>query len=133
MDNNKRISKRIYEKRICKQCCEEFIPDDARKIFCREQHRIDYHNDQRRIKSAPLKDLYFRMINNEKILKKFYEALLEYKQESLSIDFLLLDKYDLTVPCETSISKNGNKIEWQLSYGLEGIDQQRKLFKIHKR
>lgn len=134
MENTrKRISKRVYKERICKQCFEEFIPDDARKVFCCEQHRIDYNNDQRRIRFAPLKDLNVRIVNNEKVLKKFYMVLQDHKQDLLCIDFLLLDKYDLTVPCETSISESGNKIEWQLSYGIEGIDQKRKLFKIHKR
>jgi hypothetical protein len=55
------------------------------------------------------------------------------KQDALSINYLLMDKYDFNVPCETSISNTGNKIEWQLSYGLEGVDQQKQLFKIHKR
>ncbi|MBK7307765.1 MAG: hypothetical protein IPN43_11395 [Chitinophagaceae bacterium] len=131
--NNKRISKRVYPKRNCKQCDCEFEPHDAREVYCCEQHRIDYNNDLRRLKDAPLKDLNGRIVNNEKILKKFYETLIGLNQESLSIDFLILDKYDFNVPCETSINKVGNKIEWQLSYGLEGVDEKKRLFKIHKR
>lgn len=130
---NKRISKRVYPPQKCKQCNAEFVPHDAREIYCCEQHRIDYNNDQRRIKCAPLKELNTKMVKNEKILKKFYDALQSHKQELLFIDFLILDKYDFNVPCETSISKVGNKIEWQLSYGLEGVNQKSKLFKIHKR
>ncbi len=130
---SKRISKRVYPKRKCKQCTSEFVPHDAREVYCCEQHRIDYNNDLRRLKDAPLKDLNAKMVNNEKILKKFYEVLQGLKQELLSIDFLILDKYDFNVPCETSINKVGNKIEWLLSYGLEGVDQKKRLFKIHKR
>lgn len=132
-ENNKRISKRVYPNRKCKQCGDDFTPHDAREVYCCRQHGIDYNNDQRRIKEVPLKDLNKKLVQNEKILKKFYTALQDLKQEMLSLDYLILDKYDLNVPCETSISKAGNKIEWQLSYGLEGVDQKRKLFKIHKR
>jgi len=132
-ESNKRISKRVYPNRECKQCGEEFPPNDARQVYCCRQHGIDYNNDLRRIKDAPLKDLNKKMVLNEKILRKFYTALQDLKQEMLSLDYLILDKYDFDVPCETSISKAGNKIEWQLSYGLEGVDQKKKLFKIHKR
>jgi len=132
-ESNKRISKRVYPNRECKQCGEEFTPHDARQVYCHRQHGIDWNNDQRPIKNAPLKELNTKLIANEKILKKFYTALQDLKQESLSLDFLIIDKYDFNVPCETSISKAGNKIEWQLSYGLEGVDQKRRLFIIHKR
>lgn len=130
---NKRISKRVYAKRKCKQCGVEFIPHDARELYCGEQHRIDYNNDLRRSKDAPVKDLIAKMVSNQMILKKFYEVLQDHKQELISIDFLILDKYDFKTPSEVSISKSGNKIEWQFSYGLEGVDANSRLFKIHKR
>lgn len=130
---NKRISKRVYPKRNCIQCTSEFIPHDAREIYCCEQHRVDYNNDKSKTKNARLKDLNAKMINNEKILKKFYEALQDQKQELLTLDILILDGYDLNVPSELSISNSGNKIEWQLSFGLEGVDKPKRLFKINKR
>ena len=130
---NKRVSKRVYPKRACKQCSSEFVPNDARQRYCCEQHRIDYNNDLRRIKDAPLKELTAKMVNNEKILKKFYELLQKHEQEVLGIDFLILDNFEFNVASEVSINKNGNKIEWQFSYGLEGEDPNRRLFKIHKR
>ena len=53
----KRISKRQYPPKTCKQCGEPFIPTDARTVYCRDQHRIDFNNDKRKTKTAELTNL----------------------------------------------------------------------------
>jgi hypothetical protein len=47
----KRYSNRVYPPKICSKqgCNEEFIPTDARQIYCCRQHQIDSNNDKRKI------------------------------------------------------------------------------------
>ncbi len=125
-------SNRFYPKKKCKHCMDDFIPSDAREKYCCVQHRIDYNNDLRRLNNAPLENITQGLKKNEAILKKGYLFMQEHKNDAIAIDFLQYDGYDFDMPYKSSKSKTGNKIEWQLSYGLEGIDKGNKLFKIHK-
>ena len=128
-----RLSNRVYPKKMCRQGIHDFIPTDARQEFCCVQHRIDYNNDKRAIKNAPLKKIALGLTKNEGILKKAHLFMQKHEHGSITVDFLLYDGYDFNLPCTTSISNTGNKIEWQLSFGIEGIAKEKKLFKIHKK
>lgn len=131
--SNKRISKRIYPSTECRQCKRPFNPSDARQLFCSAQHRIDYNNDQRKIKSAPLDLLNKELWKNERILKKIFESLKQNKQESFGIDLLKYEGYNFNVSRLVNINKTSqNKIYWSLSYGMEIDDENKKTFKIHK-
>ena len=57
MKAKKRISQRVYPSRKCKQCGEVFIPTDARQVYCRRQHGIDFNNDLRGTKEAAMKSI----------------------------------------------------------------------------
>lgn len=131
----KRISNRIYKERICPQCGEPFIPIDARQIFCCEQHRIDFHNDQRKIKNAPLKKLTARILKNDTILKKIF-TLVEEKKAANIINKTLLEyeHYDFEIYYERGINAQTKRIiDWFFYYGLEAADADPKTFIVHKR
>ncbi len=131
--NNPRPSNRVYSKRRCKQSGVEFTPTDARQIFSSAQHRIDYHNDLRRIKNEPAKKIIDGISKNAKILEKAYKFMNENKQDKIAVSFLQYDGFDFTMPCETLVSEAGNTIQWYLDYGFEGIDKEKKLFYVHKK
>ena len=68
----RRESNRRYPLRKCKKpdCQEYFVPSDSRQIYCCEQHRIDFNNDNRKQKEA-ITILFLKIVkSNEAILKK---------------------------------------------------------------
>ena len=66
----KRHSNRVYPPRYCSKpdCGEEFVPTDARQIYCSKQHQIDANNDRR--KSVNFYELVFN--KGAKKIGKFY-------------------------------------------------------------
>ena len=129
----KKKSNRIYPSKKCKHCKNEFTPTDKRQVFCCEQHRIDYNNDKRLIKYAPIKAIITGLTKNDQILEKAYQYMTEKKKNSIDIDILNYDGFDFNIPTKISVTNAGNQIEWQISFGLEGIEKETKLFKIHKK
>ena len=132
-DPKKRISKRRYPPRICPQSGEEFIPTDARQKYLNPQMRIDYNNDKRKKKNADLNDFTKRLIYNERALKGVYDRLLVMGQKYCSQDLLQFTGVDFNVySYVTKNEKTGRKTIWSLNYGFECLDQEKKLFQIHK-
>ena len=131
----KRISNRKYKESMCKQCNNSYTPTDARQLFCSTQHRIDYHNDKRKIEDKPYKE--FKEINkrNYKILKNIFNSD-NYKIHQVVHETLLTQLgYRLDHYHKVEISTiSGNKIFFTFDYGLEFIgDENDRVFKIHKK
>ena len=134
MKPNKRLSNRIYHERICLHCCENFIPTDFRQHFCCPQHRIDYNNDRRKIKDAPMRAINDEQKKNDAVLKKASESLERLRQKSVSKDLLQYDGYDFKVFSSVSVNnETGKKVYWNIIYGIEGLDAKMNSFIIHKR
>ena len=111
-----------------------FVPTDGKQKFLNPQHRQDYFNDLRKIKSAPLKDLTDRILANEKILKKIYEAQIRLGQKMFFRDLLMYEGFDLEAYSnETINSTTGNRVFWCFSFGLEGHKNLNNNFIIHKK
>ncbi len=130
----KRNSKRIYPAKKCPQCIKLFTPNDARQVYCCSQHRIDFNNDQRRIREAPVRSIADKLKKNEQVLIKATDSLSRQGQHIISLDMLLYDGYDIMVFSSSSINKKtGKKILWNISYGIEGCDEINTGCIIHKR
>lgn len=134
MTTPKRISNRKYPPKDCRECGESFIPTDARQDFCIPQHRIDYHNDLRKAKAAPVKSLTDGLLQNEKILKKVFKSLSSYQQATVHIDLLKYEKFDFNISSSIDRNeKNGAITQWSFSYGIEGYDADKTTFIIRKK
>ncbi len=133
---NKRISNRVYEEKICIQSGKPFVPTDARQKFRSAQDRINYHNDQRKIKDAPLKNLNKRVLKNEEILRKIFSILEKKGKADLPFNKTLLEyeEYDFEIYFERGLNPRTKKeIEWFFYYGLEVADVEQKTFIVRKR
>jgi hypothetical protein len=130
---NRRISNREYPERICPQSGKAFIPTDARQKFFNEQYRIDYHNDQRKLKRQEVDDFAKRLIYNDRTLKKISESFNRIGKQQVSEDLLLYEGFDRNVFSYVTTNKEtGENIFWSVSYGISCTDIKNKYFKIFK-
>jgi len=130
----KRISNRVYPSRDCKQCSRQFIPTDARQIFCGEQHRVDFNNDLRKVRAAPVIAFTNKILKNHAALKKISESLKLNKQTLVNIDLLHYEGFDSGIYSEVTINEtNGKKVYWSLGFAIEGVDESKNTFKLYKR
>ncbi len=130
----KRNSKRIYPTKKCRQDSKLFTPTDARQVYCCPQHRIDFNNDQRKIREAPVRSIADKLKKNEQVLIRATEALSRLGQRIISLDMLFYDGYEIDVFSSSSINKKtGKKILWNISCGIEGCDEINTGCIIHKR
>ena len=126
----KRISKRVYPERICPQTGKVFIPTDARQKYLNPQERINYNNDQRRLKDIDLKDFNARLLQNKRGLARIYQSLVRQGQVYCSYDLLLYENVDLKVfRYQTKDEKTDKNILWSLNYGVE-YEPTRNLYKV---
>lgn len=132
----KRYSNRVYPPKICSKqdCNKEFIPTDARQIYCCRQHQIDACNDRR--KSVNSYELAFKKtakINRQTLLQIYnseeykikgcvHHAVLKY----LSYDF---DNFHSVIIDEFS----GLEVKFCFEFGLFLFDVEKQLFKIIKK
>ncbi len=132
--SNKRISKRQYPEAICKQCNHPFTPTDARQKYCTPQHRIDYHNDKRKVEDKPYKEFNSIFKKNYTILIEIFNSTQYQKNEAVHENLLLQLGYRFDHNHTTNISHlNGKIIFFTFDYGLEFIgDENNKIYKIHK-
>ncbi len=131
---NKRVSNRRYPPKKCPQCQRNYIPTSKRQIYCVPQCRIDFNNDKRNRDDAQSVSFTKALKINRKSLKKGFEKLEKHQEQYLNLEFLKYDGFNPAIYSDQSIEKgNGNMILWSLDYGIEGIDKQRTIIKIHKR
>jgi hypothetical protein len=132
---DKRISKRRYPIRKCKKpdCQEDFVPSDSRKIYCCEQHRVDFNNDKRKQKEA-ITNLFLKKIkSNEAILEKI--KISDFYNERKGVFKLLLDYeyYDFKYYHQIIINKKtGYEAHVCFGYILELVDPEKQFFIIKK-
>jgi hypothetical protein len=133
--SNKRISKRRYSEVLCKQCNLPFTPTDARQKFCTTQHRIDYHNDKRKIEDKPYKDFKHIHKNNYKTLVKIYYSPHYQSYQVVDESFLTLEDFQHNHFHERGVSiASGRFIYYTFDLGIEFIgNENNKIYKIHKK
>ncbi len=131
----KRYSNRVYPPKVCSKqdCDEEFVPKDARQIYCCRQHQIDANNDKRKIVDSFVsnfnklakrnRQILFHVYNSEEYRKcrHVHSAVLKY----LNYDFdnfhsITIDEY------------SGVEVKFCFEYGLYLFNVEKQLFKIVK-
>ena len=130
-----RISNRRYTGRYCKkqECNQEFIPSDARQIYCCEQHRIDHNNDKRKIVDKIENAFTKKAKNNKRILIKILSSN-EYKRDGvINVSILQYEGYDFTIYHKTEFdSKTKRELKICYEYGIQLKDTENKNFIIIK-
>lgn len=126
---------RKYPPRVCANpdCGETFTPNRRNHIFCFDQCRINFNNDQRREKNLTDYALEKDIRKNEKVLKR---GLLSpfYKNDEINMDFLVHDHFNFELSSDCTTNKNtGQVIRWCHTYGVEPKKTNPKTFTIHKR
>jgi hypothetical protein len=129
----KRVSKRTYPSKICQKpnCNIEFIPTDARQVYCNAQHRIDSNNDKRKEIDSIERDFNKTARNNKYILKKVSESLFYIKNGKVNASLLEYEGYDHTVYhriCKDDKTKR--EIKFCFNYGLTLSESDQQFFKI---
>jgi hypothetical protein len=132
-DKNTPFSSRIYPKRKCPQCNEDFSPHDGRQKYCCRQHQIDFNNDKLKAKNKSDKKLIQGIKSNYDILKKVYASKLYMDHKKIMRDVLDYENYDYTQYHRKVVNKQtNNEILILYDYGLECINLQRGEFVIHQ-
>lgn len=131
----KQYSNRVYPPKICSKqdCNEEFVPTDARQIYCCRQHQIDENNDRRKIVDSyesrfnkvakSNRQILFQVFNSEEYIENGYvhSVILKY----LNYDF---DNFHSIIIEEYS----GVEVKFCFEYGLYLFNVEKQLFKIVK-
>ncbi|WP_304196471.1 hypothetical protein [Flavobacterium alvei] len=130
-----RHSNRVYPPKLCKKpdCNLEFIPTDARQIYCSKQHQIDSNNDKRKIVDSIEKDFTKAAKNNRRILIKILNSE-EYKKRGC-IDYSILryEGYDFNVFHTVKFElKTKREVKFCYDYGIWLSDSEKNNYKIIK-
>jgi hypothetical protein len=129
----KRVSNRRYPERICKKpdCQENFVPTDARKIYCCDQHRVDFNNDKRKLKEAINVCFLKNAKSNRNILEKAKKSHYYKKNGYITKQFLDYDGYDFRTYLQVIINnKTGREVHVCYDYCIELIDAIKQIFSI---
>jgi IMP cyclohydrolase len=121
----KRVSNRRYPERICKKpdCQENFVPSDARKIYCCDQHRVDFNNDKRKLKESFTVCFLKNVKTNRNILEKVKKSSYYKEKGYVSKQFLDYEEYDYKTYLQVIINKKtGREVHVCYDYTLELID-----------
>lgn len=130
-----RHSNREYPSKLCQKpdCNLEFIPTDARQIYCSRQHQIDSNNDKRKIVDSIEKDFTKTVKNNKMILIKIYNSK-EYKMRG-SIHYSILRYEGFNHAFFHSLkfdSDTKREVKFCYDYGLMLLDSEKDIYKIIK-
>lgn len=129
----KRTSNRCYPIRKCKKpdCQDEFIPSDARQIYCCEQHRVDFNNDRRKLKESIDTDFLKNVKKNKAILFKIASSDFYINNSYAHLSLLEYEGYDFKIYHKKEINQTAkNEVYICYSYGLECIEPTRGNFSI---
>ena len=132
----KRVSNRRYPLRNCKKpdCQVNYVPTDARQIYCCEQHRVDFNNDKRKEKEAITLLFLNKVKSNEAILKKVKTNDHYTKYRCVKKDLLDYEGYDFNYYHQIMINKKtGCEGHVCFDYILELVDPIELLFIIKKK
>lgn len=125
---------RQYEQRLCiNPACEElFTPHDYRQVYCTTQCRINFNNDERRIKNTeryPLEKIVRRC---DKILEGIYNSP-NYKEDKIEETVLLHSDMNFNIGTWEENLITHHPIRWYHAYGLELVDRENRFYTIHFR
>jgi hypothetical protein len=130
-----RISNRRYPIRKCKKtdCKDEFIPTDARQVYCCEQHRVDHNNDKRKLKQSIDLDFLKSVKKNRAILHKIVSSDFYKKNRFVHKSLLEYEGYDFKKYHQIIINKRTQKeVQICYDYGVELLDSINQNFSIKK-
>lgn len=131
----KRHSNREYSPKLCAKpdCGLEFIPTDARQIYCSKQHQIDSNNDKRKIVDSIEKDFTKAAKNNKRILIKIYNSSLYLSRGSIGYSVLQYEGYSFeTFHFSRKENQTGEEMYFCFDYGLTLINYEKQLYRIIK-
>lgn len=130
-----RHSNRVYPPKLCQKpdCNLEFIPTDARQIYCSKQHQIDSNNDKRKIVDSIEKDFTKAAKSNKRILIKVRSSR-EYQNIGyINHSILRYEGYDFDVFHTIKIEEKTNReVKFCYDYGICLVDSENKNYKIIK-
>ncbi len=132
----KRISNRVYPPKKCaKPDCEiEFIPTDARQIYCCRQHQIDSNNDKRKIITSYEVDFAKKVKHNKSILIKILNSPPYKKDGYIHVSILEYEGYSFhTYHSTMKENKSGREVKFSYEYGIMLIDFEKQFYKILKK
>lgn len=132
-DLKKRTSNRRYPIRKCKKpdCQGEFIPSDARQIYCCEQHRVDFNNDRRKLKEL-IDTAFLKIVKKNRAILIKIESNDFYKKNSyVHMSLLEYEGFDFKRYHQKVINPTTkNDIHICYDYGLEFIEPTKGNFSI---
>ena len=130
-----RHSNRVYPTRLCEKpdCDLEFIPTDARQIYCSKQHQIDSNNDKRKIVDSIERDFTKTAKSNKMILMKIYNSK-EYKMRgSIHYSILRYEGYDFNIFHTIKLeAETKREAKFCYDYGIWLFDSEMNIYKIIK-
>ena len=130
-----RHSNRVYPSKFCQKpdCNLEFIPTDARQIYCSRQHQIDSNNDKRKIVDSIEIDFTKTAKNNKRIKMKIFNSE-EYKARGyITGSILRYEGYDHDVFHSIKWESETNReVKFCYDYGLMLLDSEKDIYKIIK-
>ena len=130
-----RVSNRTYPPKLCKKpdCNLEFIPTDARQVYCNAQHRIDSNNDKRKVIDEFESDFKKKARNNKLVLIKIEKSGNYIKSGVANKSLLEYEGYDFSTYHRKKIETNTRReIQICYDYGLILIDALNENYKIVK-
>ena len=125
-------SNRIYPAQTCPSCEEKFNPHRSNQIYCSDQCRINYHNDQRKLKNEGRFSFEMILRHNDTTLESLYDSDF-YQAELIQESVLLGCGIDLSACALEKNLDTGRPVRWFHAYGLELVDKVNKLYTIHYR
>lgn len=130
-----RHSNRVYPPKLCQKpdCNLEFIPTDARQIYCSKQHRIDSNNDKRKIVDSIEKDFTKAAKSNKRILIKILSSE-EYKTRCyIHYSILRYEGFDHDVFHSIKFESETNReVKFCYDYGLMLLNSEKDIYEIIK-
>ena len=131
-------SKRKYPERPCANAhCDyggNFIPHDRRQIYCSEQCRINFHNDNRHLESNSTFTHAKKLIEIDKKLSKIHKKYVNDKGYcAVMKEIFFHEDIDvmLLVQEKTNIQTKG-KVKLYFRYGIELHPDNASYYIIHK-
>jgi hypothetical protein len=127
-------SNRTYDDITCGNpaCGKNFAPHDRRQVYCSRQCGINFNNDK---KHALNQERYFREKQMRDCDEKL-EILMEsgfYKDDQIVETVLDAFAIDQTIGSLEENLDTARPIRWYHTYGIELVDDSKKLYTIHLR
>jgi hypothetical protein len=128
-----RVSNRTYPPKLCKKqdCNLEFIPTDARQVYCCSQHRIDCNNDKRKLIDKFESEFAKKAKKNRFVLIKISESDFYKKRGYVEKGLLVYEGYEFPIYHNKEREKETDReILVCYEYGLILLDARKELYKI---